>query len=976
VEIMSSDVSEAETPAYRYTAELANEIEHRWQQFWDANGTYDAPNPTGALADPGHPRAGAEKMFVLDMFPYPSGAGLHVGHPLGFIGTDVYARYQRMIGKNVLHTMGFDAFGLPAEQYAVETGTHPRTTTENNIQTYRRQLRQLGLGHDRRRGVATTDVEFYRWTQWIFLQIFNSWYDETADQARPIEALHAEFRSGDRPTPDGRPWGTLSEVEQREIIDSHRLTYVSEAPVNWCPGLGTVLADAEVTADGRSERGNFPVFKRTMRQWLMRITAYGDRLLDDLDRLDWPESIKAMQRNWIGKSAGAHIDFNTTAGELRVFTTRPDTVFGATYMVTAPEHKIVDALVPSAWPDGTRDVWTGGHATPGEAVAAYREFAAKKTEEERMEDAKAKSGVFIGAYAHNPVTGGEIPIFIADYVLAGYGTGAIMAVPGQDERDWEFAEAFDLPIIRTVQPEAGWEGKAYTGDGPAINSSNHTAGIELNGLGIVDAKARIIDWLERGGHGAGATTFRLRDWLFSRQRYWGEPFPIVYDETGMPVALPESMLPVELPPLDDFAPKKHDINDANSEPETPLSRATEWVDVELDLGDGRKRYRRETNVMPQWAGSCWYEMRYLDPTNDKAFCDPEVERYWMGPQSSSDSAGSVGSSSPADSAGSVGSSSPADTGGVDLYVGGVEHAVLHLLYARFWHKVLFDLGYVSSVEPYRRLFNQGYIQAYAYTDARGVYVPAEQVVERDGGYYFGDHRVNREYGKMGKSLRNVVTPDEMCAEYGADTFRVYEMSMGPLDVSRPWDTRAVVGAQRFLQRVWRTVVDEQTGATRVTDADLDDETNRLLHKVIDGVRADMAALRFNTAIAKMIELTNRITAVWGSAEGTPRAVAEPLVRMIAPVAPHLAEELWRRLGHETTVVFADFPVADPALLVHESVTYPVQVNGKVRGRVEVPADADQETVRVAALAAIEGALEGKEPRKVIVVPGRMVSVVV
>jgi leucyl-tRNA synthetase len=949
---MSSDATDTEVPAYRYTAEMAGEIEHRWQNYWDEHGTYDVPNPTGALADSDHPRSGAEKLFVLDMFPYPSGAGLHVGHPLGFIGTDVFARYERMAGKNVLHTMGFDAFGLPAEQYAVETGTHPRTTTEKNIKTYRRQLRRLGLGHDRRRGVATTDVDFYRWTQWIFLQIFNSWYDETADKARPIDALVAEFRSGERATPDGRPWGTLSEVEQRAIIDDHRLTYVSEAPVNWCPGLGTVLADAEVTADGRSERGNFPVFKRTMKQWLMRITAYGDRLLDDLDRLDWPESIKAMQRNWIGKSSGAHIDFNTPAGELRVFTTRPDTIFGATYMVTAPEHVLVDALMPAAWPDGTREVWTGGHQTPAEAVAAYRAFASKKTEEERLEDAKAKTGVFIGAYARNPVTGGEIPIFIADYVLAGYGTGAIMAVPGQDERDWEFAEAFDLPIIRTVQPDDGFDGKAYPSEGPAINSSNPTAGIDLNGLGIADAKAAIIAWLEHGGHGTGATTYRLRDWLFSRQRYWGEPFPIVYDETGMPVALPDSMLPVELPPLDDFAPKVHDINDANSEPETPLSRATEWVDVELDLGDGRKRYRRETNVMPQWAGSCWYEMRYLDPTNDKAFCDPDVERYWMGPQS------------------------PADTGGVDLYVGGVEHAVLHLLYARFWHKVLFDLGYVSSVEPYRRLYNQGYIQAYAYTDSRGVYVPAEDVVERDGAYWYGDQKVNREYGKMGKSLKNVVTPDEMCAQYGADTFRVYEMSMGPLDVSRPWDTRAVVGAQRFLQRAWRAIVDEQTGATRVTDEPIDDETNRLLHRVIDGVRGDMAGLRFNTAIAKMIELTNRITSVWGNAAGTPRAVAEPLVLMIAPVAPHMAEELWRRLGHDTTVVHADFPRADPALLVEESVTYPVQVNGKVRGRVQVAADADQDAVRAAALAAIAESLGGTEPKKVIVVPGRMVSVVV
>ncbi len=948
---------DAEVPAHRYTAEMAGEIEIRWQAYWDEHGTYNTPNPSGPLADADHPRSpardDAQKLFVLDMFPYPSGAGLHVGHPLGYIGTDCFARFNRMAGYNVLHTMGFDAFGLPAEQYAVQTGTHPRTTTEANIEVFREQLHRLGLGHDPRRSVATTDVEFYRWTQWIFLQIFNSWYDDAAGKARPIDALISEFAAGTRATPDGRAWAELSDVERRTIIDDHRLTYVSEAPVNWCPGLGTVLADAEVTADGRSDRGNFPVFKRTMKQWLMRITAYGDRLLSDLDLLDWPEAIKLMQRNWIGRSVGAHIDFAAPEGDttIRVFTTRPDTLFGATYMVLAPEHAAVDTMMPATWPEGTDPAWTGGHATPAEAISAYRAFAAAKTDVERAADAKEKTGVFIGAFAENPVTGGRIPVFIADYVLAGYGTGAIMAVPGQDERDYEFAEVFHLPIIRTVQPSEGFAGKAYTGEGAAINSANAAEGIDLNGLGIADAKAKMIEWLERTGRGAGAVTYRLRDWLFSRQRYWGEPFPIVYDSTGMPVALPESMLPIELPELADFAPKVHDINDANSEPEAPLSRATEWIDVTLDLGDGPQRYTRETNVMPQWAGSCWYEMRYLDPTNDKAFVDPEIERYWMGPKH------------------------PGDVGGVDLYVGGVEHAVLHLLYARFWHKVLFDLGHVSSVEPFRRLFNQGYIQAYSYQDARGSWVQAEEVVERDGRYFYEDQPVSRHYGKMGKSLKNVVTPDEMCARYGADTFRVYEMSMGPLDVSRPWDTRAVVGAQRFLQRAWRAVVNEQTGAVQVTDEPVDDETNKLLHRVIDQVRVDMASMRFNTAIAKMIELTNRITAVSGTS-GAPRAVVEPLVLMMAPVAPHIAEELWHRLGHEESLVFAPFPVADPQLLVDAAVTLPVQVNGKVRGRVEVAADAGEDVVRAAALAEIEAVLEGRVPRKVIVVPGRLVSVVV
>ncbi|MFE0530038.1 leucine--tRNA ligase [Micromonospora parva] len=946
-------MSEAAAPAgdippFRYTAALADEIEIRWQDTWAREGTFHAPNPTGPLADPTHPRAGAEKLYVLDMFPYPSGAGLHVGHPLGYIGTDCYARYQRMAGRNVLHAMGFDAFGLPAEQYAVQTGTHPRTTTVANIERYKAQLRRLGLAHDERRSVATIDTDFYRWTQWIFLQIFNSWYDRDAGRARPIAELIAEFEGGNRPTPDGRAWAELSVAERRQVVDDHRLAYVSQAPVNWCPGLGTVLANEEVTADGRSERGNFPVFKRNLKQWMMRITAYGDRLLDDLDSLDWPEPIKLMQRNWIGRSTGAHIDFPTSAAPVRVFTTRPDTIFGATYMVLAPEHELVDTLAPTNWPAGTRDAWTGGHASPREAVEAYRKAAAAKTDVERQSDSKEKTGVFIGAYATNPVTGGQIPIFIADYVLAGYGTGAIMAVPAQDERDWAFAEVFELPIVRTVQPAEGFDGKAYTGDGPAINSAAPERGLDLNGLGVADAKAAIIAWLEANGHGTGAVTYRLRDWLFSRQRYWGEPFPIVYDETGAAIALPEEMLPVELPEVDDFSPKTFDADDADSNPETPLSRRRDWVEVELDLGDGPKRYTRETNVMPQWAGSCWYELRYLDPSNSDRFVDAENERYWMGPRGEG------------------------DCGGTDLYVGGAEHAVLHLLYARFWHKVLFDLGHVSSFEPFRKLFNQGMIQAYAYTDSRGSYVQAEEVMERDGAYYLGDLAVNREYGKMGKSLKNVVTPDEMCAAYGADTFRVYEMSMGPLEVSRPWETRAVVGSYRFLQRVWRAVVDEQTGALRISEDPADEATRRLLHKVIDGVRGDMDGIRFNTAIAKLIQLTNGLTGL----SATPREVAEPLVLMVAPFAPHLAEELWRKLGHDTSLTYADFPTADPALLVADTVTYPVQVNGKVRGRIEVAADAAEETVRAAALDAVAATLGGKEPRKIIVVKGRMVSVVV
>ncbi len=915
-------MEQVDTPAFRYTAEMANRIEARWQDYWRQNGTFHAPNPVGPLADAQHPRHGAQKMFVLDMFPYPSGAGLHVGHPLGFIGTDVFARFNRMAGRNVLHTMGFDAFGLPAEQYAVQTGTHPRKTTEENIERYRAQLSMLGLGHDPRRSVATTDIPFYRWTQWIFQQIFNSWFDPRQGKARPIAELEARLAH-------------LPASERRRVVDEHRLAYVSEAPVNWCPGLGTVLANEEVTADGRSERGNFPVFKRNLKQWMMRITAYADRLIDDLDVLDWPEPIKLMQRNWIGRSTGAYIDFDPG---IRVFTTRPDTVFGATYMVLAPEHTKVDELAPSAWPEGTHEVWTGGHATPRAAVAAYREFAAAKSEVERQADAKEKTGVFIGAYATNPVNGAQIPIFIADYVLAGYGTGAIMAVPGQDERDWEFAEVFELPIIRTVQPSAGFEGKAYPGEGPAINSGF------LDGMGIADAKAAIIEWLEAQRCGEGAVTYRLRDWLFSRQRYWGEPFPIVYDESGHPIAVPDSMLPVELPDVADFAPKTYEVDDADSDPETPLSRAKEWVEVELDLGDGPRMYRRETNVMPQWAGSCWYQLRYLDPTNEDHFVDPANEAYWVGPLAGKPS------------------------GGVDLYVGGVEHAVLHLLYARFWHKVLYDLGHVSSYEPYQRLYNQGYIQAYAYRDHRGAIVPAEEVTEEQHGIYvWNGQKVDREYGKMGKSLKNVVTPDEMCERYGADTFRVYEMSMGPLDVSRPWETRAVVGSQRFLQRVWRAIVDEHTGQTVVSGDPAPDDVRKILHRTIAGVREDMAELRFNTTIAKLIELTNALTKL----DVTPREVAEPLVLMVAPFAPHIAEELWERLGHKESLTYVDFPQADPALLIEATITYPVQVNGKVRGRVEVPADAAEDAIRAAALAAVSIV----DAKKVIVVPGRLVSVV-
>ncbi len=948
-------------PPYRYTAAMAAQIERRWQDRWEADGTFQAPNPAGPMAEPGEV-AGRDKLYVLDMFPYPSGAGLHVGHPLGYIATDVFARYQRMCGRNVLHALGYDAFGLPAEQYAVQTGQHPRTTTEANIATMRRQLRRLGLAHDARRSVATTDPEFYRWTQWLFLRLFDAWYDEQAGRARPIADLEASYASGERTTPGGRAWAELDEGERRDVIDGQRLAYLSDAPVNWCPGLGTVLANEEVTADGRSERGNFPVFRRNLRQWMMRITAYADRLADDLDRLDWPEPTKTMQRNWIGRSEGALINFpvvrpggdgagndpGDTAGEpITVFTTRPDTLFGATYVVLAPEHPLVDQLAPASWPaTDLAEKWTSAAATPAQAVASYRASIVGRSDLERQSESRAKTGVFTGAYARNPATGERVPVFVADYVLTGYGTGAIMAVPGQDQRDWEFAEAFGLPVLRTVATPEDFDGQAYVGDGPAINSGF------LNGLDVADAKKAMVDWLAERGAGRRTTTYRLRDWLFSRQRYWGEPFPVVYDADDRPVALPDKMLPVGLPEVDDYSPRTFPDDDETSVPEPPLARAANWAEVTLDLGDGLRTYRRDANTMPNWAGSCWYELRYLDPTNDETFCDPEVERYWMGP------------------------SGPGDPGGVDLYVGGVEHAVLHLLYARFWHKVLYDLGWVSSEEPFRRLYNQGMIQAPAYTDGRGFYVPATEVVERDGRYAWRGEPVRREFGKMGKSLKNTVTPDEMYDEYGADTLRLYEMAMGPLDVSRPWETRAVVGQQRFLQRLWRLVVDETSGDVRVRDEPAAEGIRRTLHRTIAGVREDMTGLRFNTAIAKLTELTNELTREVASA-GAPREAAEPLVLMAAPFAPHLAEEMWARLGHPTSLAYEPFPAADPALLVAEAVTCVVQVAGKVRDRIEVsPSVGDAELEQLAL--ASDGArrtLDGRGVRRVVVRPPGLVNIV-
>ena len=945
--------TQSDSTSYRYTPELANQIEKTWQQYWKDNGTFNAPNPVGELAtDAGElPK---EKLNVQDMFPYPSGAGLHVGHPLGYIATDTYARYNRMLGKNVLHTLGYDAFGLPAEQYAIQTGTHPRTTTEANIENMRRQLGMLGLGHDPRRSVESTDPEFFKWTQWIFLQIYNSWFDEEQQKARPIAELIKELEANKRTTKDGRYYEDLTEEEKAAAIDEFRLVYLSNSTVNWCPGLGTVLANEEVTAEGKSERGNFPVFRKNLSQWMMRITAYSDRLLDDLELLDWPEKVKSMQRNWIGRSRGAEVSFPAEGYEIEVFTTRPDTLFGAEYVVLAPEHELVDALLsPIPYDDDVDERWTYGHDDPKEAVESYRTDIAAKSDLERQEN-KEKTGVFLGTYATNPVSGKKVPIFIADYVLTGYGTGAIMAVPAHDTRDYEFAKTFGLPITEVVSG-GNVDEEAWTEDGALVNSANYK-GLDLNGLNKAEAIAKAIEWLEKDDSGREKVQYKLRDWLFARQRYWGEPFPIVYDKDGFAHALPESMLPVELPEVEDYKPVSFDPEDKDSEPQPPLAKVRDWVEVELDLGDGPQTYFRDTNVMPQWAGSSWYQLRYIDPRNDEAFCDIENERYWTGPRP--DQHG------------------PQDPGGVDLYVGGVEHAVLHLLYSRFWHKVLFDLGFVSSQEPYRRLYNQGYIQAYAYTDSRGVYVPAAEVEEKDGKFYYNGEEVNQEYGKMGKSLKNAVAPDDICRDFGADTLRVYEMSMGPLDTSRPWATKDVVGSQRFLQRLWRLAVNEDTGELATTAANLSEDDLKQLHRTIAGVRDDYENLRLNTVVAKLIEYVNYLTKTYRTE--APRAAVEPIAQLVSPIAPHIAEELWQRFGHDETITYQPFPAFEEKYLVDDEIEVPVQINGKVKARINVAADADQEAVFevVLADAKIAELTSGKNVVKKIYVPGRMVNLVV
>lgn len=936
-----------------------NRIEKKWQLYWDQNKTFRTLDFV----------EGKPKFYALDMFPYPSGAGLHVGHPEGYTATDILCRYKRMLGHNVLHPMGWDAFGLPAEQYAIKTGTHPRITTQQNINNFRRQIKSLGFSYDWDREVDTTDPAYFRWTQWIFLKIYDTWYDPD---------FQWTDHQGRKRTGKGRPIAELPIPEGCEnpdgFRDAHRLAYRAEVPVNWCPALGTVLANEEVK-DGRSEVGGHPVVRLPLKQWMLRITAYAERLIDDLDQVDWTKAIKDMQRNWIGRSEGAFVDFYlgetktfhdwarqrsvnefpAEAGSdcIRVFTTRPDTLFGATYMVLAPEHPLVDRLTT---------------ADQKAAVEAYRGEVAAKSDMERMDVNRKKTGVFTGGYAVNPVTFEPIPVWIADYVLYGYGTGAIMAVPGHDERDFEFATVFDLPVKRVVAKDLTDYDKplteAETDAGLVVNSANNE--FNLNGYATDEAKRVIItDYLADKGLGRLTVNYKLRDWLFSRQRYWGEPFPILLDENGNCHPLAETELPVTLPELEDFLP--------SGKPEPPLSKATEWVKYS-------EKYQRETNTMPQWAGSCWYYLRYIDPKNETAPFSSDHEKYWLP---------------------------------VDLYIGGAEHAVLHLLYSRFWHKVLFDRGLVHTAEPFQKLVNQGMIlgetEYTVYEDANGSYVSVDEAIVDETGCFTmersqridlnlvrlepemavkqGDRfvlagnpeiRVESKAHKMSKSRGNVINPDMVVDSYGADSLRLYEMFMGPLEATKPWSMKGVEGISRFLSRVWRLVVDERAELIqlddRVRDIEPDVESAKALARTIAGVTEDFEELRFNTAISKLMEFTNFMT----GREIRSKKVLSDFVLLLAPMAPHLAEELWEILGHSSSLAYEPWPTYDPSLLVEAEVEVVLQINGKVKGRVTLPVEADEETVKKAAMAdpKIASIISGKTIRKAIVVPGKLCNLVV
>jgi len=933
-----------DTLKHRYGAALAAEIETRWQAAWDEHQVFRQPNPGDADFDESRP-----KFYALDMFPYPSGAGLHVGHPEGYTATDILSRFKRMRGFNVLHPMGWDAFGLPAEQYAIQTGVHPALTTIKAIDNFRRQLKRFGFNYDWSREFGTIDPDYYKWTQWIFLQIYDAWFDVEAQRARPISELIGELDSGARKVgynPDAAEisgdekertfgaWATLDKRQQRSVIDSYRLAYLSQQTVNWCPKLGTALANEEVI-DGRSERGGYPVLRKPLKQWLFRITAYGQRLIKGLEGLDWPESTRTKQQLWIGHSLGAEVTFSLAAklGEherLRVFTTRPDTLFGATYMVVAPEHPLVDAVL--ADPTSTTNV-----QQLGEYVSAAR----NRSDLERQQN-KQKSGVFTGVHAINPATGQRVPVWTSDYVLLGYGTGAIMAVPAHDERDHEFATLFGLPIVEVVVPVEGEKPDGcFSGEGK--NVSSHNGELNLDGLATGEAKQTMISWLEQKGLGKRKHNTRLRDWLFSRQRYWGEPFPIVYDEHGDHHPVRAEALPVVLPELQDYQPEESD------DPKPLLAKARDWVvttagEAGVAQLPADAKVTRETNTMPGWAGSCWYFLRYADPKNPNALIGKAAEKYWL-----------------------------AD--GVDLYIGGAEHAVLHLLYARFWHHALFDLGHVSTPEPWRKLFHQGLILSSAFQRADKSLVAVDQVEEQLDGTFMqigtGDV-VTQVTAKMSKTLKNVVNPDDIINEFGADTFRLYEMYMGPLEANKPWNTRDISGLLRFLQRAYRLVLSEETGEPALSEQE-SPEVEKQLHRTIAKVQGDVERLAFNTAIAALIGFVNTGT----TSGGLTKSQAERFARILAPFAPHMAEELWHRLGMTGFVSLARWPTYDEARLRDDTVEVPVQIMGKVRHRITVPADADAATLEKLTLAdpKVQELLAGKTVRKVVVVPGKMINLV-
>ncbi|MCF7975656.1 MAG: leucine--tRNA ligase [Phycisphaerae bacterium] len=886
-------------------------IEKKWQQYWADHKTFRTE-----ITDPAQP-----KYYVLDMFPYPSGAGLHVGHPEGYTATDIISRYKRMKGFNVLHPMGWDAFGLPAEQYAIQTGTHPAVTTAKNCDTFRTQIQSLGMSYDWDREVNTTDPDYYKWTQWIFSQIYATWYDADQKKGRPISEL---------PIP--------AEVEAagpaavRDYRDSKRLAYYAGAQVWWCKQCQIVCANEEVLNDGSHEKcGSRDVERRFLKQWLLRIPQYAERLLEGLDSVDWPEGIKEMQRNWIGKSIGAEVDFQVQGldATIRVFTTRPDTLFGATYMVLAPEHP----LVP--------DITTADHQ---DALSAYLKQAALKSDMDRTELAKDKTGVFSGTCAINPVNGQAIPIWIADYVLMGYGTGAIMAVPAHDTRDFEFAKTFDLPVICIMEPQTDdpdlkarvLAGEAcWTEDGSYIRSANPDEGLDINGLNKQDGVARTIAWLQNKNLGHGTTNYRLRDWLFSRQRYWGEPFPIIHWEDGDVTLVDEADLPLALPKLSNYQPGEGG--------ESPLSNATDWLSV-TDPATGRKG-RRELNTMPQWAGSCWYYLRYMDPKNSEQGWASDIEKYWMP---------------------------------VDLYVGGAEHAVLHLLYSRFWHKVLYDLGHVSTDEPFQKLFNQGMILAYAYEDDAGSKVASDLVENRDGQFFHTDtgQPLKQIVAKMSKTLKNVVNPDDVVRDYGADSMRLYEMFMGPLEATKPWNTQGVEGVYRFLQKAWRLFVHEETGGMNeaVQDVEPDEATLRVLHQTIKKVGSDIETFSFNTAISQMMIFVNHMT----KQKVRSKAVLKPFVLVLAPFSPHIAEELWQRLGETDTLAYTPWPVYEERLLQEKEIELAIQIRGKIKDKIVVPADTSEQDIQARALASdkVQAALNGQTPKKIIVIKSRLVNIVV